>query len=111
MRQSHVVASLVVAILFLAPGPGVAQKLTDPVAVEGQPLAANVNRLLQALELVGAPLPKDKTDALQAAIKDQDAKKLQQLLDPHVLVLVSINPESRVKAARGPAVPILQQAG
>jgi hypothetical protein len=100
-----------VSLLLLAPGISAAQKAPEPVAVEGQPLAANVNRLLQALEFLGAPLPKDKTEALQAAIKDQDAKKLQQLLDPFVLVVVSINPESRVKAARGPAVPILQQAG
>ncbi|MBL8794423.1 MAG: CehA/McbA family metallohydrolase, partial [Planctomycetia bacterium] len=88
-----------------------AQKVPDPVAVEGQPLGANVNRLLQALDFLGAPLPKEKTEALQAAIKERDAKKLQQLLDPHVLTVVNINPESRVKAARGPAVPILQQHG
>lgn len=111
MRQSSLSFILVITALLLVPSLGTAQKVPEPVAVEGQPLAANVNRLLQALELVGAPLPKDKTEALQAAIKDQDAKKLQQLLDPHVLVVVSINPESRVKAARGPAVPILQQAG
>jgi hypothetical protein len=101
----------VLTALLLVPGTSTAQNVPDPVEVEGQPFAANVNRLLQALDLLGAPLAKDKTEALQAAIKERDAKKLQQLLDSHVLVIVSINPESRVKAARGPALPILQQSG
>jgi hypothetical protein len=87
-----------------------AQKL-EPVEVEAQPLAANVTRLLQALDLVGAPLAQDQAEALRAAAKARDARKLQELLDPHVLVAVTINPESRVKAARGPAPAALQQGG
>jgi hypothetical protein len=35
----------------------------------------------------------------------------EPLLDPQVLVVVTLNPESRVKAARGPARAVLQQAG
>jgi hypothetical protein len=35
---------------------------------------------------------------------DRALERLQELLDPLCLVAVSINPESRVKAARGPAV-------
>src|SRR4051812_9724686 len=72
----------------------------DPVGVEGQPLAANITRLLQALEFLGTPLPKETTQALEAAAKERDAAKLQRLLDPHVLVHVSLTPEARVKAAR-----------
>jgi hypothetical protein len=87
-----------------------AQKL-EPVDVEGQPLAANAERLLQAFDFLGAPLPKEATTALQTAIKARDARKLQELLDPHVLVVVTLNPESRVKAARGPAPAKLQQGG
>jgi hypothetical protein len=81
------------------------------VEVEGQPLAANANRLLQALEFLGAPLAADTTKALQAAIMAKDARKIQELLDPNVLVVVTLNPESRVKAARGPATATLQQSG
>jgi EF hand len=81
------------------------------VEVEGQPLAANVTRLLQALEFLGAPLPADATTALEAAVKARDARKIQEILDPHALVVVTLNPESRVKAARGPATPALQQGG
>jgi hypothetical protein len=79
--------------------------------VEGQPLAANVERLLQALEFLGAKLPEDTTKELLAAAKERNAKKLQELLDPHVLALVTLSPESRVKAARGPADAKLQQGG
>ncbi len=102
--------ALAVALLLLSAAGASAQKL-ETVEVEGQPLAANVTRLLQALDLLGAPLEKDEIAKLEAAAKDRDATKLQALLDPHVLLVVSINPESRVKAARGPASATLQQGG
>jgi hypothetical protein len=82
-----------------------------PVEVEGQPLAANVQRLLQALDSLGAPLPEAARKALQPPLTERDPRKVQQLLDPHVLFAVTINPESRVKTARGPAKAVLQQAG
>jgi hypothetical protein len=95
------------AIAFAAPA-------ADPppiVDVEGQPLAANAERLVKALDFLGAPLPADATKALAKAIADKDAKKVQEILDKHVLFVVDINPESRVKVARGPAEAKLQQAG
>src|SRR5438094_1480940 len=86
-----------------------AQKL-DPVEdVEGQPLAANAQRLVEGLQFLGAPLPAETATPLQAAIKARDPRKIQELLDPQVLVVVTLNPESRVKAARGPATVTLQQ--
>ena len=81
------------------------------VAVEGQPLAANVERLLQALEFLGAPLDAATVEALGKQIRQQDARQIQETLDRHVLVQVTLNPEARVKATRGPAVARLQQAG
>ncbi|MBI3411192.1 MAG: CehA/McbA family metallohydrolase [Planctomycetes bacterium] len=87
-----------------------AQKI-EPIDVEGQPLASNASRLAQALEFLGAPLPKKESDALTAAVKAQDAARIQEILDPHALILVTINPESRVKAKRGPAQAQLQQGG
>jgi hypothetical protein len=101
---------LAAVALWASAGAAQAQKL-ETVDVEGQPLAGNVTRLLQALDLLGAPLTKEETESLQAAAKDRDAAKVQQLLDLHVLLVVSINPEARVKAARGPATAILQQTG
>jgi hypothetical protein len=102
---------LIAAVIgILTASQALAQKL-EPIEVEGQPLAANVERLLQALEFFGTPMSDETTFTLQAAIKDRDAKKIQQTLDPRVLVVVSLNPESRVKAARGPATATLQQGG
>src|SRR5262245_13925794 len=83
----------------------------EVVDVEGQPLAGNVRRLMDALDYLGAPLAADETKAILAAVDAQDPAKLQKLLDPHVLVQVTVNPESRVKVKRGPADAVLQQGG
>jgi hypothetical protein len=99
-----------VLLVGLAQGAGRADEV-PAVEVERQPLAANVKRLLDALDFLGAPLPEATHKALQPALTERDAGKVQQQLDPHVLFVVSINPESRVKAARGPAKATLQQAG
>src|SRR5689334_13646689 len=81
------------------------------VSVEGQPLAANVRRVIQAMQLLGAPLPAEVERPLEAAAQDRDHARLQATLDPHVLLMVAINPESRVKVSRGPAAARLQQGG
>jgi hypothetical protein len=87
-----------------------AQRLA-PVTVEGQPLAANIQRVVDALEYLGAPLPADVRADLAKAGRARDAAKLQELLDPRVLLLVHINPEARVRVSRGPAAAVLQEAG
>jgi hypothetical protein len=83
----------------------------EPVEVEGQPLAANVERLRQSLEFLGAPLPPGLVSKLTEAGRQRDASALQRLLDDQVLLVVNINPEARVKVTRGPAQPRIQQAG
>jgi hypothetical protein len=98
-------AALLVATLSFA-----ADKL-EPQSVEGQPLGENAKRVLDTLDFLGAGLPKDTADAIRAAATARDAAKVQELLDPNVLVQVNINPESRVKAMRGPATATLQQNG
>src|SRR5437763_1746122 len=91
-----------VVALFVFGGRSPAQKV-EPVDAEGQPLAQNADRLLQALEFLGAPLAADPLKALKPAIKMQDARKIQEAIDPQVLFVVNVNPESRVKVKRGPA--------
>ena len=81
------------------------------VPVEAQPLLANIQRVLQALQFLGAPLPEELSKQIETAARARDAARLQELLDPQVLLVVTINPESRVKAQRAPAKPQLQQAG
>ncbi|HEV3236625.1 MAG TPA: hypothetical protein VGZ25_06525, partial [Gemmataceae bacterium] len=83
----------------------------ERVDVEGQPLAANAERLLEALNILGAKPDEATVKSLQEAIKNRKADKIQEALDPLVLVQVTINPESRVKARRGPAEAKLQQGG
>jgi hypothetical protein len=96
------------AIVVIAPASA---QTPAPVDVESQPLAANAERLLKALDFLGAALPAETTRRLEKASAARDARHLQKLLDPHVLAFVTISPEARVKAARGPAKAILQQAG
>ncbi len=81
------------------------------IDVEGQPLGANIMRVVQALEYLGTPWSKDLTESLKQAARDRDAKRLQELMDPNVLAIVEINPELRVKAMRGEAKAPLQQHG
>jgi hypothetical protein len=98
-------------LCFLAVASTVYGQTDFRVPVEGQPLAANVTRVLQAHQSLGAPLPDEAIKGLEAAAQARDADRLQELLDPHVLLVVTINPESRVKVQRGPAKALLQQAG
>ena len=100
-----------ILILFAFPATVRAEKLPIVDEVDAQPLGQNVERLMKALEFLGSPLPKDLAADLATAIAKRDAKKIQELLDERVLLQVSINPESRVKVARGPAPAKLQQAG
>jgi hypothetical protein len=104
-----------VALLLL---PLFAQPLTAEPAlplVEDAEFAVvrdDCERLLKALESLKAALPADVAQKLRAILKDgakdrQAVEKVQALLDARCLCAVSINPESRVKAARGPWEAVL----
>src|SRR5688572_21862257 len=94
--------SLLLAAVLLIAAKAPAADL-PVVSVEGQPLGANVGRVLDALAMLGRPLLKESAQKLADAMKERDAARIQSLLDPHVLLAVAINPESRVKVLRGPA--------
>src|SRR5690242_16821824 len=74
--------------------------------VEAQPFKANAKRIADALEIVGEPLKKDEKAALDKALEFKDDTEavvaIQKVLDARCLAGVNINPESRVKVARGP---------
>lgn len=84
-------------------------------AVPAQPLLAQVKRLSEALEFLGNPLPEPARAALERATAEPDdarvARMVQEALDPLCLLGVTINPESRVKVAAGPARPELVEGG
>ena len=74
---------------------------------------AHVQDLLAATKLHGVPLEAEQVRALRAAIERADADgradtaAVQQVLDRSCLADVHINPEMRVKLARGPAPALL----
>lgn len=110
-RRSIAFAALVV-LGPLAPSARLGAAPPPPVTdVEGQPLAANAGRLMKALDFLGAPLDAATARELKAAVDARDAKAVQLALDKRVLFVVNVNPEARVKVARGPAEAALQQAG
>jgi hypothetical protein len=83
----------------------------EVVAAPDQPLASNVERVVRALESFGSPLPPELVAELAKAGAAREAMTQQRLLDTHVLLVVNINPEERVKVARGPCPAVLQQGG
>ncbi len=108
-------APAVSALLFLA-AVGRADELPIVTKVDYQPLAAQVVRLLDALELLGEPLPEVDTAELRklatrASEPGQATAEMQKILDRHCLVGVHINPESRVKVQQGPAKAELVEQG
>jgi hypothetical protein len=83
--------------------------------VAAQPLKAQAERVIAAMEFLGEPLDAERLAKIQAAIKQEDdaqaIKEIQQALDPLVIASVNINPESRVKVAAGPVTKRLVQEG
>ena len=83
--------------------------------VAAQPLLAQAQRVLEALDSLGAPLGADAKAGLERARGlENDAQvttAVQAALDPYCLLAVHINPESRVKVARGAAEARLVEQG
>lgn len=95
-------------LLWACATPARAQSLSPVDEVEWPPFREQVQGLLSGLRKLGAPLPAE-TEAAVRKLTDEKApanprlaaRDVQKLLDAHCLVGVHINPESRVKAARG----------
>jgi hypothetical protein len=91
-----------------------AAPLTLVTNVDVQPLVAQVNRVTDALDYLGAALPDAELTRLKEATSlppGETVKQIQAVLDRHVLFGVSINPEMRVKVAQGEAKPELDEQG
>jgi hypothetical protein len=69
--------------------------------VEGQPLSANAERAVQALEFLGAPVAVPLKEA------GRDAARVQAAMDPHVALVATLGG----KLERGAAPLVLQQSG
>lgn len=83
--------------------------------VESQPLFAQVRRLLEATNYLGAPLSAADQQRLVTVMQSGDARAavrtVQEILDSYCLFAVEISPEMRVKVAAGPAKPELVERG
>ncbi len=108
-------AGLLISLLAGSSTPGLAEGLPRVDAVEFQPLSAQVRRVVEALDMLGQPLPDPVKARLDRAIASTDGaaavRAIQEVLDEHCLIGVHINPESRVKAMQGPAPSVLVQNG
>jgi hypothetical protein len=102
-------------VLWITPLAANAESLPVVTEVEAQPLKAQARRIAEALDFVGQPLTPAEREALDKALAEQDdlaaVKAIQAIFDPLCLAGVNINPESRVKAARGNAKAELTQHG
>jgi hypothetical protein len=108
-------SALVLCLLLICSNARAADPLPLVSKVSLQPLAAHVKQLTEALDYLGNPLPEQTRAALNIALSEADPAKqiqlIQEVLDPLCLLGVTINPESRVKVAIGPAAPELLENG
>ncbi len=93
--------------------PKAATKLPVVSNVDGQPLASQAERVAEALEYLGSPLPAADRQALQDAVKAKEVAKIQAILDPHCLASVSIPPTRHLAVVTkpGPAKSELMEQG
>lgn len=83
--------------------------------VPRQPLEAATMRLIESMRSIGEPIPDGIEAKLRSVADSTDDRAvietIQQQLDPLCLVVIQINPESRVKVAAGLAKPELLEKG
>jgi hypothetical protein len=95
-------------ILLILAGPVWAEAPTLVEDVSWRPFQTHCRELLAALQKQSGSLPAETVKSVKALLDREPADAraagaaIQKLLDPLCLVVVSINAESRVKAARGP---------
>jgi hypothetical protein len=84
-----------------------AAELPKVTKVERQPLAAQAKRVIEALNLLGSPLPAADREALRSAIQDTDPARsidgIQTVLDKHCLAGVRILSARDLETEPGPA--------
>jgi len=109
------ILDLTIGSALVVASPAAATEPAVVAGVEAQPLAAQVKRLVEAMEFSGEPFAETTRKALAEAVTQVDSEgtsaALQKILDPQCLFVIQINPESRVKVARGPARAELVENG
>ncbi len=108
---------LAALVLILFGALSVRAETTLPLVeeVEWEPFRDPCRQLMKAFEKAGELVPAKTIRSVQMLLdkKGDDpraaVRAVQKLLDAHCLLGVSINPESRVKALRGPAIITMRQ--
>ncbi|MFO0842031.1 MAG: hypothetical protein U0797_06465 [Gemmataceae bacterium] len=105
----------VAVLLALAPWAS-ARELPPIDAADWPSLREHARGLLGNLTKAGASLPEKTAKSAQALLEQKSpenprlaAQALQKLLDAQCLIGININPESRVKATRGPLAAVLER--
>jgi hypothetical protein len=107
--------TVVIAALASIACAQASQPATTVLPVPLQPLAQQVHQIERTLAYLGEPLSAGEVSRIDEAVAEPSESKavalLQGILDAHVLAIVQINAESRVKVEAGPAQPELVEAG
>lgn len=108
MPRLRFVCAALVALLLPTAAPA-------QVKVERQPFEAQVQRLLDTLDLLGSQLPLDDVKALNEASKlpddGQAVAGVQKVLDRHCLLHVRLNGPNQMKVQPGAAAAQLAEQG
>jgi hypothetical protein len=87
----------------------------EAATVALQPLAQHVRQVESVLASLGQPLTGPEHEALNRAMGERDERRAVAMIDEavaaHVLLDVTINPESRVSVVQGSAAPSLVEGG
>lgn len=83
------------------------------VEIEWQPFAAQVRRIIEAMDYQGSPLPAPELAQIKKLLARATGSSpaVQEILDRHCLFFVNINGEMRVKVSPGPAAPEILEQG
>src|SRR5262245_20813201 len=97
MKGSPLRALLFLSLWLAGVSPGAADVGFLPVkSVEAQPLATATERLIEALDYVGAPIAPAERKTLESGLKERDPDKLaaivQEVFDPYCVAGVKIGP-------------------
>lgn len=106
-RGQFALVAACVASIMTGP-PAVAADVPPVDGVDLQPLASQAARVVEVLDSLGVPLSPSEKAALA---RPGGVRDVQRVLDAHVLLLVDINPEQRVKVQQGPVAPLLDEHG
>jgi hypothetical protein len=111
MRRHHLI--LPAALFVTLAGRATAADWPQVTQVELQPLAAQVHRLVEALDYIGEPLAGADKHALQAAAADKvgGVSSIQTVLDKHCLAAVRVQAKNKLEAVAGPAKSELAEQG